>query len=150
MIDENALFSRYLPLVRSTLDRAAMYGVPPHVSPDDLEDAGRVGLTAAIRRFDPCAEAAFASYAVARIRGAVLDLIRQRSVRTLTHGNTPTELRPRSHRDTATRTRNGCFAVDVARAHDRGFGVATMGRETFLARFRAARICGRVMPHHSF
>jgi RNA polymerase sigma factor for flagellar operon FliA len=44
---------------------------------DDLLSAGREGLLAAARRFDPNQEAAFRTYADYRVRGAMLDEIRK-------------------------------------------------------------------------
>ena len=47
------------------------------VTRDDLLQAGMMGLVEAARRYDPAQEAAFSTFAMLRIRGAMLDAIRQ-------------------------------------------------------------------------
>jgi RNA polymerase sigma factor FliA len=51
--------------------------LPPHVSFDDLIQAGMLGLIDAVDRFDPQKNVQFLSYARYRIRGAILDSLRQ-------------------------------------------------------------------------
>ena len=50
--------------------------LPQHVSFDDLVHAGIVGLIDAMHKFDPGKNVRFASYAKFRIRGAILDSLR--------------------------------------------------------------------------
>jgi RNA polymerase sigma factor for flagellar operon FliA len=50
--------------------------LPDHVEPADLIQSGVFGLLEAIDRFDPDRSSRFESYAVPRIRGAVLDELR--------------------------------------------------------------------------
>ena len=76
-LDESQLIERYLPLVRNVVDRIKV-NLPPHVVGDDLYSAGVTGLVAAVRKFDPAQSVTFASYATMRIRGAILDELRQR------------------------------------------------------------------------
>src|SRR5262249_29808543 len=66
---------RHLPLVRQVVQRLAMRK-PPHIDIDDLVSWGIVGLLDAIAKYDPNREAAFATYAQFRIRGAILDHLR--------------------------------------------------------------------------
>jgi RNA polymerase sigma factor FliA len=66
---------RHLPLVRQVVQRLAMRK-PPHIDIDDLVSWGIVGLLDAIAKYDPTREAAFATYAQFRIRGAILDHLR--------------------------------------------------------------------------
>jgi RNA polymerase sigma factor FliA len=73
---ERDLVERYLPLVRSVVDRVRLH-LPQHVEADDLYSVGVTGLVAAVRRYDPCQERTFAGYATLRIRGAVLDELRR-------------------------------------------------------------------------
>ena len=83
---EDVLVEQYAPLVR----RQALQLVsrlPPSVELDDLMQAGMMGLLDAVRRYQVVAEAQFETYAVTRIRGAMLDELRSqdwlpRSVRT--------------------------------------------------------------------
>ena len=75
-IDENDLIERYLPLVRSVVDRIKL-NLPSHIDADDLYSVGVTGLIAAVRRYDPDQGNTFASYAATRIRGAILDELRR-------------------------------------------------------------------------
>jgi RNA polymerase sigma factor for flagellar operon FliA len=65
----------YRPLVRIVAHRTAER-LPGHIEPADLVQSGVFGLLEAIDRFDPDRCARFESYAVPRIRGAVLDELR--------------------------------------------------------------------------
>jgi RNA polymerase sigma factor FliA len=65
----------YRPLVRMVAHRTAER-LPAHVEPADLVQSGVFGLLEAIDRFDPDRCSRFESYAVPRIRGAVLDELR--------------------------------------------------------------------------
>jgi RNA polymerase sigma factor for flagellar operon FliA len=69
------LILAYVHLVRTVADRLAI-GLPSNVDVDDLFGAGVVGLMQAIEKFDPDRNAKFESYAVPRIRGAMLDELR--------------------------------------------------------------------------
>lgn len=72
---EDALVEQYAPLVR----RQALQLVsrlPSSVELDDLMQAGMMGLLDAVRRYQVVAEAQFDTYAVTRIRGAMLDELR--------------------------------------------------------------------------
>lgn len=51
--------------------------LPPHVAIDDLVQAGILGLIDAVDKFDPRKNVQFLSYARYRIRGAILDNLRQ-------------------------------------------------------------------------
>jgi RNA polymerase sigma factor for flagellar operon FliA len=69
------MIRQYIGLVRKVAGRLALR-LPPHVSTDDLESAGVPGLLAAVEHFDPDKDVDFAVYAQARIRGAILDDLR--------------------------------------------------------------------------
>lgn len=69
------LILRYLPLVKYVAGRVAI-SLPPHVDVDDLISYGIFGLMEAIERFEPEREVKFETYAVARIRGSILDGLR--------------------------------------------------------------------------
>ena len=68
---------RHLPLVQTVVDRVAAH-LPPHVDKDDLFNAGVIGLIDALTRFDSSRDNTFSTYAVLRIRGAVIDELRAR------------------------------------------------------------------------
>ncbi|EGO63176.1 FliA/WhiG family RNA polymerase sigma factor [Acetonema longum] len=69
------IVAHYLSLVKLVAGRIAI-GLPTYVDKDDLISNGFFGLLDAIERFDPNRNIKFETYAVARIRGAILDSLR--------------------------------------------------------------------------
>jgi len=69
------LLSKYVPLVRNVASRMAM-GFPRSVELTDLVNTGVIGLIEAFKNFDPDRGVKFETYAVPRIRGAILDELR--------------------------------------------------------------------------
>ncbi len=69
------LLNKYIPLVRNVATRMAM-GFPRSVELSDLINTGMIGLIEAFRNFDPDRKVKFETYAVPRIRGAILDELR--------------------------------------------------------------------------
>jgi len=69
------LLSKYIPLVRNVASRMAM-GFPRSVELSDLINTGVIGLIEAFGNFDPERGVKFETYAVPRIRGAILDELR--------------------------------------------------------------------------
>jgi len=69
------LLKRYLPLVRNVAGRMAI-NFPRSVELCDLINTGVIGLIEAFRNFDPERGVKFETYAVPRIRGAILDELR--------------------------------------------------------------------------
>ncbi len=69
------LIEQYLPLVKLVAGRIAI-GLPQHIDKDDLISNGFFGLLEAIERYDLSRGVKFETYAVARIRGAMLDSLR--------------------------------------------------------------------------
>ncbi|MBN4076245.1 FliA/WhiG family RNA polymerase sigma factor [Gemmatimonas aurantiaca] len=69
------LLDLYVPLVRSVAGRMAM-GFPRSVELQDLISTGVIGLVEAFKNFDPERGVKFETYAVPRIRGAILDELR--------------------------------------------------------------------------
>jgi len=69
------LIERYLSLVKLVASRLAI-SLPQHVDKDDLISNGFFGLLDAIEKYDPTRGIKFETYAVVRIRGAILDAIR--------------------------------------------------------------------------
>ena len=72
-----ALITDHLALVERIARRMGGH-LPAHVRLDDLVSAGRLGLLDAAERFDPKYGATFPTFAGQRIRGAILDDIRDR------------------------------------------------------------------------
>lgn len=70
------LVEHYLPIVKITVGRIAM-NLPPHIDYEDLYSAGCLGLLSAVERYNPQSGAKFQSYAITRVRGAVIDELRQ-------------------------------------------------------------------------
>lgn len=70
------LIEFYLPLVDYTTNRMAI-GLPKTVSKDDLASNGVMGLIDAIEKFDYGRGNQFETYASWRIRGAIIDGLRQ-------------------------------------------------------------------------
>jgi RNA polymerase sigma factor FliA len=76
--DERArerLVVAYSPLVKYVAGRMAS-GLPSHVEEADLISYGLLGLIGAIERYDPEREIKFETFAVARIKGAIIDELR--------------------------------------------------------------------------
>jgi RNA polymerase sigma factor for flagellar operon FliA len=71
----DSLIENYLYLVRYVAGKMSM-SVPPSVEIDDLVSSGVVGLMDAIEKYDPNRDTKFETYAVSRIRGAIVDDLR--------------------------------------------------------------------------
>jgi RNA polymerase sigma factor for flagellar operon FliA len=69
------LVSRCLPLVKSLAQRFSVYA-SSCCDADDLVSSGLIGLLDALEKYDPIEQASFRTYAKCRIRGAMLDEIR--------------------------------------------------------------------------
>jgi RNA polymerase sigma factor for flagellar operon FliA len=80
------LINEYAPLVGYVAGRLRAH-LPPHMDESDLNQWGLLGLIDAIARFDPTRAIRFETFAMTRIRGAIIDELRgldwvPRSVRT--------------------------------------------------------------------
>ena len=69
------LILTYAPLVKYVAGRLGA-GLPAHVDESDLVSYGLIGLMGALERFDPAREIKFETFAIARIRGAIIDELR--------------------------------------------------------------------------
>jgi len=69
------LLTEYLPYVKRIVHRIAIH-LPSHLEIDDLVSAGVVGLIEAIEKYDTTRDNKFLTYAIFRIRGAVLSELR--------------------------------------------------------------------------
>ncbi|MBN9323530.1 MAG: RNA polymerase sigma factor FliA [Delftia acidovorans] len=75
-LDRDALIRRHVPLVR----RIALHMIaklPPNVELDDLIQVGMIGLAEALSRFESGQGVQFETFASQRIRGAMLDELRE-------------------------------------------------------------------------
>src|SRR6185312_13225887 len=69
------LILTYAPLVKYVAGRLGS-GLPAHVDEGDLVSYGLLGLIGAIERFDPSRDIKFETYAIARIKGSIIDELR--------------------------------------------------------------------------
>ena len=69
------LIVTYAPLVKYVAGRLGS-GLPAHVEEADLVSYGLLGLIGAIERYEPDRDIKFETYAMSRIRGAILDELR--------------------------------------------------------------------------
>ncbi len=67
--------SKYAPLVKYVVDRLALH-LPKSVERDDLISAAVIGLFDALEKYDASKGTKFETYAIWRIRGAILDELR--------------------------------------------------------------------------
>ena len=82
----NQLIIYYSPFVKYVASRV-LAGLPRHFDEEDLISYGIIGLIDAIERFEPDRNLRFETYAIPRIKGAIIDELRSidwvpRSVRT--------------------------------------------------------------------
>jgi len=73
--DRDQLIVHYSPLVKYVAGRVAV-GLPQNVEHADLVSYGMFGLIDAIDKFDPDRGFKFETYAISRIKGAILDELR--------------------------------------------------------------------------
>jgi RNA polymerase sigma factor for flagellar operon FliA len=69
------LILTYAPLVKYVAGRLGS-GLPAHVDEGDLVSYGLLGLIGAIERYEPDRDVKFETYAIARIKGAIIDELR--------------------------------------------------------------------------
>ena len=69
------LILTYAPLVKYVAGRLGS-GLPAHVDEGDLISYGLLGLISAIERYDPDRDIKFETYAIVRIKGAIIDELR--------------------------------------------------------------------------
>ena len=72
---QKKLFVKYYPIVRKIVN--ALKGkLPLHADLDELHSAGVSGLADAVRRLDPSRRDSFDGYVATRVRGAIIDELR--------------------------------------------------------------------------
>src|SRR5215471_17292253 len=69
------LIVRYSPLVKFVAGRVSA-GLPHSIEQSDLVSYGMFGLIDAIQKFDPTRKIKFETYAITRIKGAIIDELR--------------------------------------------------------------------------
>ena len=94
------LILHYVPLVRRVVARLDI-NPASELDTSDLISHGLVGLIEAVERFDPARGVAFETYASARVRGSVIDALRN------------LDLLPRSIRRRATQVENAISRLQV-------------------------------------
>jgi RNA polymerase sigma factor for flagellar operon FliA len=75
-LDRSALIKQYQPLVRR-LAHHMMAKLPPSIEVDDLIQVGLMGLSEALTRYEASQGVQFETFATQRIRGAMLDELRE-------------------------------------------------------------------------
>ena len=75
-LDRNAMIRQYQPLVRR-LAHHMMAKLPPSIQVDDLIQVGLIGLADALSRYEAAQGVQFETFATQRIRGAMLDELRE-------------------------------------------------------------------------
>lgn len=75
-----------LPMVKSIARRMrCAKTLPPSVTADDLVSSGMLGLVASALRFNPAHHASLKTFAAYRVRGAMLDYLREASPLSIDH-----------------------------------------------------------------
>jgi len=74
--DREAMIIAHVKLVRMIATRISRR-LPSHVDTDELSAVGMLGLIDAVDRFDPTRGTPFKAYAEIRVRGAIIDSLRQ-------------------------------------------------------------------------
>lgn len=69
------LILQYAPLVKYVMGRLAI-SLPAILDYEDVLSSGTIGLIEAIERFEPSKGVKFETYAIARIKGAIIDTLR--------------------------------------------------------------------------
>ena len=77
--DPRAVAERFAPLIWKVIGRMTRR-LPPYVQADDLYGVGALGLMDAVDKFDASHGTSFGSYAEFRIRGSILDELRQQGL----------------------------------------------------------------------
>ncbi|EYC50004.1 flagellar biosynthesis sigma factor [Hylemonella gracilis str. Niagara R] len=75
-LDRDALIRQYVPLVRR-LAYHMMAKLPPSIQVDDLIQVGLIGLSEALTRYEATQGVQFETFATQRIRGAMIDELRE-------------------------------------------------------------------------
>ena len=74
-LERDAAIQQYAPLVKYVVGRLAI-GLPAILDYEDILSYGTIGLIEALDRFDNSKGVKFETYAISRIRGAIIDALR--------------------------------------------------------------------------
>ncbi len=72
---QKALFVKYYPVVKKVVN-SMRAKLPQYADLDELHSAGVTGLADAVRRLDPARKESFDGYVATRVRGAIIDELR--------------------------------------------------------------------------
>ncbi len=72
----NRLMQKYLGVVHYVVSKL-FKSIPPHVERDDLVNIGVIGLGEALDRYNPYFGIKFETYAIPRVKGAIIDELRK-------------------------------------------------------------------------
>lgn len=75
-LDRNKIIMEYLPKINFIVKSLKHQNLPPSITEEDLFQIGVLGLIDAINKFDESKNVKFSSYAEIRIRGQILDALR--------------------------------------------------------------------------
>lgn len=130
----DVLVMKHLPLVRHVLGKIA-HRLPSHVDRRDLLEAGVLGLLDAAERYDLDRNVRFSTYAVTRIRGAILDAMREE------------DWLPRSLRNEVTSMDEACTALE--HEHKRPPTIEELSNRLGVSRKKLAKLT-RASRHGAF
>lgn len=99
LMSRDKLIIEYLSLVKYVVGKVMVY-LPLFVDREDLIEYGILGLIEAAEKYDAKKETKFGTYAISRIRGAILDYLRSQ------------DWLPRSVRDKATMVRDTYISLE--------------------------------------
>lgn len=99
LMSRDKLIIEYLSLVKYVVGKVMVY-LPLFVDREDLIEYGILGLIEAAEKYDSKKETKFGTYAISRIRGAILDYLRSQ------------DWLPRSVRDKATMVRDTYISLE--------------------------------------
>src|ERR1700743_2576465 len=98
--ERDQIINQYAYLVKITAGRVVT-SLPPNLERDDLISAGIMGMIQAVDQFDISRQVKFETYAIALIRGAILEMLREE------------EWVPRSVRDSAKALERTYYQLEV-------------------------------------
>ncbi len=99
LMRRDKLIIEFLSLVKYVVGKIMVY-LPPFVDKEDLIEYGILGLIDAAEKYDSTKDTKFGTYAISRIRGAILDYLRSQ------------DWLPRSVRDKATMVRDTYVSLE--------------------------------------
>jgi RNA polymerase sigma factor for flagellar operon FliA len=123
------LVNEYLPYVKRIVQRIASH-LPSSVDVEDLMNVGVIGLIQAVDRYDPKRDNKFMTYAIFRIKGAVLSELRSRDYLSRSSRR---KLREMEHACQRLEQRLGRNADDVEVAEEMGVALEELHRTKQMA-----------------